>query len=277
MAQRRNKPRHALYGFAAGAHAFGTSVASGLEGLAMKPIEGAEQGGAGGFFKGVGKGLVGIVTKPVVGVFDFASTATQGIRNTTTVFDGGELERSRLTRYIAPDGILRVRKKNGDCGGVDARSRADLVFLSHQPFSSREALGQSWLKDLENGKYFSETYVAHLGWSTLAVPQSYSLVSYSHPLPPSLPSDFPNDDSVCMITNERILLLRSIKLKQVWDVPYYELQSISLEPSGISLVLKGGVAGPFLPLGEQGSKVWLYKRIEGVVISYNKQRAAAEL
>lgn len=44
----------------------------------MKPIEGAEQGGAGGFFKGVGKGLVGIVTKPVVGVFDFASTATQG-------------------------------------------------------------------------------------------------------------------------------------------------------------------------------------------------------
>jgi len=38
-------------------------------------------------------------------------------------------------------------------------------FLSLQPFSSREALGQSWLKDLENGKYFSETYVAHLGES----------------------------------------------------------------------------------------------------------------
>ena len=86
----------------------------------MKPIEGAEQGGAGGFFKGVGKGLVGIVTKPVVGVFDFASTATQGIRNTTTVFDGGELERSRLTRYIAPDGILRVSLSQSISTGLDS-------------------------------------------------------------------------------------------------------------------------------------------------------------
>lgn len=64
----------------------------------MKPIEGAETGGAVGFFKGVGKGLVGFVitprysgksiayrlcsssavTKPVVGVFDLASNVTEG-------------------------------------------------------------------------------------------------------------------------------------------------------------------------------------------------------
>lgn len=55
QSQRRNKPRHALYGFAAGAQAFGSSVASGLEGVVLKPLEGAESGGAGGFFKGVGK------------------------------------------------------------------------------------------------------------------------------------------------------------------------------------------------------------------------------
>jgi len=80
-----------------------------------------------------------------------------------------------------------------------------------------------------------------------------------------------------MITNERILLMRSMKLKSVWDVPYHELQSISLEPSGISLVLKGGVAGPFLPLAEQGSKLWLYKKIEGVVVDFNRKRVASEL
>jgi len=65
----------------------------------MKPIEGAETGGAAGFFKGVGKGLVGFVitlqrpgynyslqlffqssavTKPVVGVFDLASNVSEG-------------------------------------------------------------------------------------------------------------------------------------------------------------------------------------------------------
>ena len=64
------------YGVTAGAEAFATSVASGLEGvvvsvkvaifayadtniLQVKPIEGAESEGAKGFFKGIGKGLVG--------------------------------------------------------------------------------------------------------------------------------------------------------------------------------------------------------------------------
>ncbi|CED84268.1 Vacuolar protein sorting-associated protein [Phaffia rhodozyma] len=225
LTQRKNKPRHALYGIAAGAQAFGTSVASGLEGLALKPLEGAESGGAGGFFKGVGKGLVGIVTKPVVGVFDFASTATQGIRNTTTVFDANDIDRVRLPRFVAADGVLR-------------------------PFSGRESLGQSWLKDLENGKYFNEIYVAHL--------------------------DFPQDDSVCMLTTTRILLIRSIKLRVVWEVAFWDLQTISLEPSGIALLLRDGVSGPFLPLAEQSAKIWLFKNIERVIVAYNQSRSAVE-
>lgn len=62
---------------------------------------------------------------------------TEGIRNTTTVFDQDGLDRVRLTRYIAQDGVVR-------------------------PYSQREALGQFWLKQLDNGKYFSEEYIAHL-------------------------------------------------------------------------------------------------------------------
>ncbi len=87
MTRFRNKQRHALYGITAGANSFFTSVASGFEGLALRPLEGAEQGGAGGFLKGVGKGLVGAITKPAVGVFDLASNVTEGMRNTTMVFD----------------------------------------------------------------------------------------------------------------------------------------------------------------------------------------------
>jgi vacuolar protein sorting-associated protein 13A/C len=47
------------------------------------------------------------VAKPVVGVFDLASNVTEGIRNTTTVFDS-DLDRVRLPRHIGKDGILRV-------------------------------------------------------------------------------------------------------------------------------------------------------------------------
>ncbi len=39
MAQRRNKPRHALYGVTVGANAFASSVASGFEGLAVRVLE----------------------------------------------------------------------------------------------------------------------------------------------------------------------------------------------------------------------------------------------
>lgn len=62
---------------------------------------------------------------------------SEGIRNTTTVFDAEGLERVRLTRFIGQDGIVR-------------------------PYSQREALGQFWLKQLDNGKYFDEDYIAHL-------------------------------------------------------------------------------------------------------------------
>jgi hypothetical protein len=54
-------------------------------------------------------GKKSVVTKPVVGVFDFATNVTEGIRNTTTVFDQADIDRVRLPRFIDCDGILRVR------------------------------------------------------------------------------------------------------------------------------------------------------------------------
>lgn len=120
MRQFRNKPKHALYGVSAGATSFVTSIASGVEGLATKPLEGAEQGGATGFLKGVGKGLVGAVTKPAVGLFDFANNITEGIRNTTTVFDQSSIDRVRLPRFTASDGILRVSALLHHCANCDS-------------------------------------------------------------------------------------------------------------------------------------------------------------
>lgn len=88
----------------------------------------------------------------------------KGIRNTTTVFDENDIAPVRLPRYVGRDGILKVY--------IFSHFILLLFFLCEyllklsiviQPYDQREALGQSWLKGLENGKFFNEEYTAHLG------------------------------------------------------------------------------------------------------------------
>ncbi|KAL7793859.1 hypothetical protein V8C37DRAFT_80245 [Trichoderma ceciliae] len=221
----RNRPKHALYGVAAGANSLFTSVASGVGGLALKPLEGAEQGGALGFFKGVGKGVLGLATKPAVGILDMASNVSEGIRNTTTVFDGTELERARYPRFVPNDGVVR-------------------------PFSPREALGQYWLKQVDNGRYFDEQYIGHL--------------------------ELPKEDMVVMVTFSRILLIRSRRLTSEWDVPLKDVQTIAKERTGISLALRDGANGPFIPVGGGSERGFLYKMLGVAVEEFNMRFRGGE-
>lgn len=221
----RNRPKHALYGFTTGANSFITSVASGVGGVVRKPLEGAESEGALGFFKGVGKGVLGLGTKPIIGVLDAASNVTEGIRNTTTVFDGSELDRVRLTRFVPSDGIVR-------------------------PYNQREALGQSWLKQIDNGKYFEENYIAHL--------------------------ELPREDMVVMVTYARILLIRSRRLATEWDVPLKDVQTIAKERTGLSLTLRGGTNGPFIPIGEESGRAFIYKMVGVAVEEFNRRFRGTE-
>ncbi|KAI0196929.1 hypothetical protein F4808DRAFT_439325, partial [Astrocystis sublimbata] len=216
----RNRPKHALFGVTAGANSFFTSVASGIGGVARKPLEGAEQEGAVGFLKGMGKGFIGLATKPAVGVFDLASNVSEGIRNTTTVFDGSELDRVRIARFVPADGIVR-------------------------PYNQREALGQSWLKQVDNGKYFNEEYIAHI--------------------------ELPREDMVVMVTYSRILLIRSRRLSTEWDVPLQDVQTIAKERTGLSIVLRGGTNGPFLPIGEESGRTFLYRQVAVAVEEFNRR------
>lgn len=135
--QRRNKPKHALYGFASGANSFFDSISSGVTGIATAPIEGANKSGASGFFRGLGKGVVGLPTKTAIGFFDLASNVSEGIRNTTTVFDAEGLDKVRLPRYISHDQVIR-------------------------PYIQREAQGQYWLMSIDGGTLYNEKYLAHL-------------------------------------------------------------------------------------------------------------------
>ena len=224
ISRHRNKPKHALYGITVGANSLFTSVASGFEGLALRPLEGAEEGGTVGFVGGIGRGLVGAVTKPAVGVFDMASSITEGLRNTTLVFEQNDIDRVRLPRFIGNDGIIL-------------------------PFSEREALGQMWLKNLDQGRVASDHYVAHVD------------------------STGPSGGATIMLTENRILYIRTAQLRVLWEVVWSDLNTISLEGSGIALVLRGGVMGPFLPIPEASTRIWLFKQISNVVQRYNTAHA----
>ncbi|KAF7310912.1 hypothetical protein HMN09_00634500 [Mycena chlorophos] len=207
--QRRNRPRHAIYGVTAGGEALASSVASAMEGVLMKPIEGAESEGAFGFFKGVGKGLVGAVTKPVVGVFDLASNVSEGIRNTTTVFDGPARDRVRLPRHISADGVLR-------------------------PYDARAASGQYWLRDLDNGTYRQEIYVAHI--------------------------NTPGGDNVVLLTTTRVLSFWSKKLRLDWELPFSQVQGSGREHD------------KFVFIQDKSSSNWFFTQVASVVKSYNSKR-----
>ena len=223
MSRSRNRPKHALYGITSGGNAFYSSLASGIGGLARHPIQGAEKEGALGFVKGVGKGLMGLPTKAAVGAFDLASNMAEGVRNTTTVFDQEGLDRVRLTRFIGQDGIVR-------------------------PYSQREALGQFWLKTLDNGKYFHEDYIAHL--------------------------ELQGKDMLVMLTYNGIMLVRTKSLKTEWDVPLKDVQTISKERTGLSIFLKGGANGPFVPVADEGARNWFYRQVAVAVNAFNDRWSA---
>lgn len=135
--QRRNKPKDALYGFRSGANSFVDSFSSGFTGIARNPIEQGNISGPAGFFKGLGKGMVGLPTKTAIGIFDLASNVSEGIRNTTSVFDSEGLDKVRLPRHVSSDCVIRK-------------------------YDPREAQGQFWLKTMDGGAFMSEKYVAHL-------------------------------------------------------------------------------------------------------------------
>ena len=233
MSRSRNRPKHALYGITSGGNAFANSLASGIGGLARQPLQGAEKEGAAGFVKGVGKGLLGLATKPAIGAFDLASNMAEGVKNTTTVFDQEGLDRVRLARFIGMDGIVR-------------------------PYSQREALGQFWLKTIDSGKYFNEHYIAHL-----------ELNSGSQGDQQGGRSQQSEASMLVMITYNAIMLVRAKKLTTEWEVPLKDIQTISKERTGMSIILKGGTNGPFIPIADESSRNWLYKQVAIAVTAYN--------
>ncbi|OMJ29920.1 Vacuolar protein sorting-associated protein 13 [Smittium culicis] len=203
----RNRPRHALLGVATGAESFAKSLTSGLAGVVLQPLEGAEKDGVGGFFKGIGKGLVGVVTKPVIGIFDMASNVTEGIRNTTAVFGLNELDRVRLPRFINKQQII-------------------------EPYSNKNALGFSWMREIGEGKFAYDDYLAHL---ELANSDLVTLLSYQHILM------FKRNKTSKTVIGTKSNMTSEASLSKAtieWEVEIRKLQLVVMEVSGISCKLQ---------------------------------------
>jgi vacuolar protein sorting-associated protein 13A/C len=157
---------------------------------------------------------VGAVTKPVVGLVDLATNVTEGIRNTTTVFDANDLDRLRIPRPIPQDSILRV-------------------------YSEREALGQKWLFETENGLYANEFYINHL--------------------------DVRNEESVVIISSGRIICVTAHNLELRWDIPFSTLQGVRTDDGGIML-LATDENSQYIPLKDKSSVQWLRKTVEQLLL-----------
>lgn len=70
-------------GVSQGSRELGRALYDGLTGVVLAPLRGAERNGVYGFGKGVFTGLVGIAVKPAVGVLDFGSRFSEGLKNHT--------------------------------------------------------------------------------------------------------------------------------------------------------------------------------------------------
>eukprot|EP01119_Soliformovum_irregulare_P006504 TRINITY_DN1859_c1_g1_i2.p1 TRINITY_DN1859_c1_g1~~TRINITY_DN1859_c1_g1_i2.p1 ORF type:complete len:1122 (-),score=340.89 TRINITY_DN1859_c1_g1_i2:94-2991(-) len=131
----KEKPQHIGEGLMYGAKGLGVGLFDGVTGLVTQPVKGAQKEGIFGFAKGIGKGIIGVGLKPVVGVTDLVTKTTEGIRNTTTIFDKDKTRR-RPPRFIEANKAI-------------------------SGYSDRESQGVYLLKTMKDGKYKDEKYVFH--------------------------------------------------------------------------------------------------------------------
>jgi len=64
-------------------------------------------------------------------------------------------------------------------------------------------------------------------------------------------------------------MVKSKKLSCEWDIPLRQLQTISMEKTGIVLYLRGNRQGPFIPMVDESSRQFLFKKIGLAVNSFN--------
>lgn len=79
------------------------------------------------------------------------------------------------------------------------------------------------------------------------------------------------EDMVVMVMYLRILLIRSWRLQMEWDVLLKDIQIIVKERMGLSLMLRGGMNGLFIFIGEESGRMFIYRMVVVVVEEFNRR------
>ncbi|KAF7732148.1 hypothetical protein EC973_006403 [Apophysomyces ossiformis] len=206
MNMARNRPSDPFRGFSHGTINLANSFVSGLHGL-VAPKTGSSA-----------------VTKPVVGVLDFTSNVTEGMRNAATPTGVNVIERIRPPRFMGQEGFLK-------------------------PYSLWESQGEYWLKEVENGEFFNDDYVAHC---------------YVQ-----------DNERIAMVTSQRLLMLKTRRLAVEWTADFTEIQTIRCELAGIAIFLQDMSRELFLIIPNKSRRDAFFKKIEETVLQYNKKRRLA--
>ncbi|CAI5726724.1 unnamed protein product [Peronospora effusa] len=107
---RRRHVRGLREGLVQGSRELSLGVYEGVAGLVLNPMRGAHESGAVGFVRGTITGIIGLPVKPVAGIFDFASRATQGVRN-RSLQNGENMQRVRRPRVFGRYNELKCYKE----------------------------------------------------------------------------------------------------------------------------------------------------------------------
>jgi len=103
------------------------------------------------------------------------------------------------------------------------------------------------VKDLSNGAYRNECYVAHI--------------------------NCPGADNVVLLTASRLLSFWSKKLMLEWDLPFTLIQGVTAEDTGIRFAHKAGKEhAKFAFIPDKASQSWFFSQIASVVKSFNARR-----
>jgi hypothetical protein len=84
----------------------GASIVRGIRGVFVDPLAGARRAGLLGFIKGVATGVAGLAARPISGLLNFSSKAFLSIRDAAS--RDLVLGRQRPPRFFAPDAVLRA-------------------------------------------------------------------------------------------------------------------------------------------------------------------------
>lgn len=210
------------------------------------PVDGLSIG-ATSFFNGISSGISGLATAPMEGATrEGASGFFKGIgkgllglptKTATGVLDlANNISESikTTTTIFDGDGIEKVR--------LPRYIPYDGAIVS---YSKKEAQGQYWLKTCGSGVYADDQYLSHVVLQ--------------------------GGDRACIISFNRILVMRIFDLQLDWQIPLENILNITLEKTGIRIKTKVAVEAPrFIPLPDRADKRYLYSQIAVAVNEYNK-------